>query len=121
MSDGSSEQYYANITIQTGQKEPLFNAKGVKHTPPKARPLEEQTDRESQKFWSKVIDALKAKDQNTATTEKSKIEDEQRQEASKRADDGLDWRPRLFRRVQGGPGGSEEGEEDLDWVINAKM
>jgi hypothetical protein len=45
----------------------------------------------------------------------------QRVEASKRADDGVDWRPRLFRPVQGGPGGADEGQEDLDFVINAKM
>lgn len=35
--------------------------------------------------------------------------------------DGIDWHPQLFRRVQGGHGGTEEGEEDLDWIINAKV
>jgi hypothetical protein len=45
----------------------------------------------------------------------------QRQEAGVRGDDGIDWRPRLFRPVNGGPGGSEEGLEDLDWIINAKV
>jgi hypothetical protein len=68
-----------------------------------------------------VTQALINKDHNTATIEKSKIEDEQRLDASKRADEGIDWRPRLFRRVHGGPGGAEEGEEDLDWIINAKV
>ena len=61
------------------------------------------------------------RDQETATTEKTRIEDEQRAESSRRADEGIDWRPRLFRSVQGGPGGSEEGEEDLDWILKAKM
>ena len=56
-----------------------------------------------------------------ATNHKSDIEDMQRQEAAKRADEGVDWRPRLFRAVRGGPGGSEEGEEDLDWIIGAKV
>jgi hypothetical protein len=78
-------------------------------------------ERESQKLWNVVTTALKNRDQNVATTEKTRIEDEQRQEASRRADEGVDWRPRLFRPVQGGPGGSEEGEEDLDWIINATM
>lgn len=45
----------------------------------------------------------------------------QREEAAKRADEGVDWHPRLFRRVRGGRGGLEEGEEDLDWIINANM
>jgi hypothetical protein len=45
----------------------------------------------------------------------------QRDEAAKRAQDGVEWHPRLFRRVQGGPGGPEEGEEDLEWIINAPV
>ena len=99
----------------------MFNAKEAKPSFPKTRPLEEQDDRESEKLWKIVTDALRERDQKTATAEKSRIEDEQRNEAKRRADEGVDWRPRLFRRVQGGPGGSEEGEEDLDWIINTKM
>ncbi len=83
--------------------------------------MNEQTDRESQKLWAKVTAALKRRDHNTATDEKARIEDMQRQEATERADNGIDWQPSLFRRVRGGRGGSEEGEEDLEWVINAKM
>lgn len=45
----------------------------------------------------------------------------QRDEAAKRAADGVEWKPRLFRAVRGGKGGSEEGEEDLDWILNANM
>jgi hypothetical protein len=45
----------------------------------------------------------------------------QRDEAARRAEDGVEWHPRLFRPVKGGPGGSEEGEEDLDWILNANM
>ena len=56
-----------------------------------------------------------------ATEEKSKIEDLQRDEASKRADEGVEWHPTLFRRVHGGPNGPDEGEEDLDWIVNAQM
>ena len=56
-----------------------------------------------------------------ATDEKTKIEDTQRQEAARRAEDGVEWLPRLFRAVRAGPGGSEEGEEDLDWILNANM
>lgn len=56
-----------------------------------------------------------------ATDEKTKIEDRQREEAAKRAEDGVEWQPKLFHRVQGGPGGVDEGEEDLDWIINARV
>jgi hypothetical protein len=56
-----------------------------------------------------------------ATDEKTKIEDRQRQEAAKRDKEEVEWHPRLFRRVQGGPNGPDEGEEDLDWILNAQM
>lgn len=83
--------------------------------------MSEQDERESQRLWHNTVEALKHKDHNTATDEKSRIEDMQREETAKRADDGVDWHPRLFRRVEGGPGGRDEGEEDLDFKINAKM
>lgn len=99
----------------------LFDATHAKETPPKARPLEEQDERESQKLWYEVTQAVKKKDQDVATEAKARIEDRQREEAAKRMNEGIDWHPQLFRRVHGGHGGSEEGEEDLDWIINAKV
>ena len=107
--------------MQTGKKSLLFDATHARETPPKARPLEEQDERESQKLWHKVTEAIKQKDQEVATDEKSRIEDMQREEAAMRANNEIEWTPQLFRRVHGGPGGSEEGEADLDWIINAKV
>ncbi|MCJ1362405.1 hypothetical protein MMC16_001508 [Acarospora aff. strigata] len=115
----SGEMYLKDVT--TGQKELLFNATTAKHTPPLVRPLEEQDERESQKLWYKTVVALKERNHDAATDEKTKIEDRQREEAAKRAEDGLEWQPRLFRRVRGGPGGPEEGEEDLDWILDAEI
>lgn len=83
--------------------------------------MSEQDDRESQKLWYKTAEAVKARNHEVATDEKTKIEDMQRDEAAKRAEEGVEWHPKLFRRVHGGPGGSEEGEEDLDWILNATM
>lgn len=99
----------------------LFNATNARHTPPLVRPLEEQDERESQKLWHKTVLAIKEQNHEAATDEKTKIEDRQREEAAKRQRDGIEWQPRLFRRVRGGPGGPEEGEEDLDWILAAKM
>lgn len=107
--------------IQTGKKELLFDAAHTKHTPPSARPIEEQEERESQRLWHEVTEAVKRKDQDVATDAKAAIEDRQREEAAKRNNEGIDWHPQLFRRVHGGHGGSDEGEEDLDWIINAKV
>ena len=99
----------------------LFNASHSKPTSPMVRPLEEQGDRESQKLWQKTILAIKETNHTVATDEKTKIEDQQRDETAKRTEAGIEWQPKLFRRVRGGPGGPEEGEEDLDWILNANM
>jgi hypothetical protein len=106
---------------QTGKKEILFDASHAKHSPPQARPLHEQGERESQKLWHDVTEAVKRRDQEVATDAKAKIEDMQREEAAMRNSEGVDWHPQLFRRVQGGHGSPEEGEEDLEWIINARV
>jgi hypothetical protein len=106
---------------QTGKKELFFDASRAQHTPPKARPMEEQDERESQRLWHDVTEAVKIRDQETATTAKAKIEDRQRAETAQRNNEGIDWHPQLFRPIKGGPGGPDEGEEDLDWIISAKM
>lgn len=99
----------------------LFDASHQKHTPPLARPLDEQGERESQRLWQPTVKAIIARNHELATDEKTKIEDMQREEAAKRADQGAEWHPRLFRHVRGGPNGPDEGEEDLDWILNARM
>lgn len=89
-------------------------------SPPLARPLAEQEARESQRLWKRVTDAIRRKDQETATEEKTRIEDMQREEASKRAEEGVSWRPRLFRPIE--PHGRDRADEEkLDWIINAKL
>lgn len=99
----------------------FFNALRSKPSPPSVRPLEEQGERESQRLWAKTSQAVKERNHELATDEKTRIEDRQREEAAARAQENLEWRPHLFRRVEGGPGGHEEGEEDLEWVINAHV
>lgn len=81
--------------------------------------MQEQDERESQRLWAKCNEALRARDQDVATDEKTKVEDMQRSETAQRGDH--EWQPRLFRKVQGGHGGPDEGEENLDWIINTKM
>ncbi|KAK1834816.1 Oxysterol-binding protein-like protein OBPalpha [Podospora conica] len=107
--------------LKTGHKEMFFNALRSKPSPPLCRPLEEQEERESQKLWFKTAQAVIDRNHELATDEKTKVEEQQREEAALRANDGIEWRPRLFRAVKGGPGGSEEGEEDLEWIINAQI
>ena len=85
------------------------------------RPIEEQSERESQRLWLKTVIAIGESNHTAATEEKSKVEDRQRDETAKRTEQGIEWQPKLFRPVRGGPGGPEEGEEDLDWILNANM
>ncbi|KPM44690.1 Oxysterol-binding protein-like protein OBPalpha [Neonectria ditissima] len=107
--------------MRTGKREMFFDARGSKPTSPVVRPIEEQEERESQRLWENTAKAVKERNHELATDEKTKIEDRQREEAAMRAQDNVEWHPRLFRLVKGGPGGMEEGEEDLEWVINATI
>lgn len=107
--------------LRNGHRETFFNGATARPSKPHARPLEEQDDRESQKLWAATARAVKDKNHELATDEKTKIEDMQREEAAKRAAENVEWHPRLFRAVKGGPGGEEEGEEELEWIINAHI
>jgi oxysterol-binding protein-related protein 8 len=97
--------------LSTGKREVLFDATNAKPSYPKSRPLSEQAPRESQKLWDVTTKALKKADQNVATTEKTRIEDEQRKEAAERGD--AVWQPKLFKKAPPGD------EEKLDWIIDA--
>lgn len=99
----------------------FFNATRAKPSTPLVRPIKDQEERESQRLWENTARAVKERNHELATDEKTKIEDRQREEAAARAQDGVEWHPRLFRRVHGGPGSHEEGQEDLEWIINANM
>ncbi|KAI9705241.1 MAG: hypothetical protein M1820_005239 [Bogoriella megaspora] len=107
--------------LSTGKKDLLYDATNARAAYPQTRPQSEQGDRESQKLWAKTATAVRKADHRAATDDKSWIEDRQREEASQREKQGLEWQPQLFRPVRGGPGGSEEGEESLDWIIDANL
>src|SRR5436189_1978704 len=81
----------------TGKKTLLFDATYAKHSPPLTRPISEQGERESQRLWESTVKAVHVADHVNATEEKAKIEDRQREEAAIRAEQGIEWRPKLFR------------------------
>lgn len=107
--------------VLTKKRSLLCDAKAQKPTPPLVRPLEDQSERESQKLWHSTVQAVIARDHEKATEEKTAIENMQREEAAKRLADGVDFQPRYFRAVRTKPGESEEGEEKLDWILNKDM
>ncbi|PHH50363.1 Oxysterol-binding protein-like protein OBPa [Ceratocystis fimbriata CBS 114723] len=107
--------------LKTGKTTVFFNANKSKPSAPITRPIEEQEERESQRLWQTTAHAVVIKNHTVATDEKSKIEDRQREEAAKRVQDGVEWHPRLFRAVHDEPGSLEEGEDSLEWIINADI
>ncbi|KAG5976224.1 hypothetical protein E4U55_007422 [Claviceps digitariae] len=111
-----SEEMYIK-DIKTGHKDAFFNAVKSKPSAPQVRPLDEQEERESQKLWLATVKAVKERNHELATDEKTKIEDRQREEAAKRAQDGVEWHPRLFREVKS----SDAVGEDLEWIIHTRV
>ncbi|KAG5925726.1 hypothetical protein E4U42_004014 [Claviceps africana] len=103
--------------MKTGHKDAFFNAAKSKPSAPLVRPLDEQEERESQKLWLATAKAVKERNHEVATNEKTKIEDRQREEAAKRAQDGVEWHPRLFRQVES----SDPVGEDLEWIIHTHV
>lgn len=107
--------------LRTGQRAAFFDAKRAKHTRPNARPITEQGERESQRLWQAVCKAVHVADHQTATEEKAKIEDRQRQEAQQRQEQGIEWKPKLFRRIDAQHPGLTEDEEDLEYILRTDM
>ncbi|KAK3180664.1 Oxysterol-binding protein OBPa [Lecanicillium sp. MT-2017a] len=113
------EMFIKNVA--TGHREMFFDAKKARASSPQVRPIHEQEERESQRLWEATAKAVVDRNHELATDEKTKIEDRQREEAAARAQQNKSWQPRLFRRVHPEPGNVEEGEEDLEWIIDAHM
>ncbi|KAK5630079.1 hypothetical protein RRF57_005794 [Xylaria bambusicola] len=107
--------------LRNGKKEMFFDARKMKPSKPKVRPIEEQQEHESPRLWQKVARAVKDKNHEVATDEKTKIEDMQREEAAKRAAAGVDWHPKLFRPVKPDIDGHDEDMEKLEWIFKATI
>lgn len=88
--------------LKTKEKSVLFDTFTAKPIPTSVRPLQEQGNLESRRLWHKVIIALGKRDHETATSEKSFIEDKQRQDARTRAEEGIEFHPKLFKPAHDG-------------------
>jgi hypothetical protein len=77
-----------------------------KNAPPKVtmdiRALDQQDDLESRRLWQHVSAALRKNDQETATTEKCKIEDAQREAVRKRDEEKVTYETKFFDRDENG-------------------
>ncbi|KAK6458808.1 Oxysterol binding protein-like protein OBPa [Scheffersomyces xylosifermentans] len=103
--------------LKTGKKQVFVDTSKTTTYRPKVRPLEEQFDYESRKLWKGTVDALSKRDHTLATEEKFKVENDQREKAKKRIEDGVEFHPKLFRPVSD----KEKDIQDLEYVIYKKF
>nr|AZQ56631.1 oxysterol-binding protein [Suhomyces choctaworum] len=99
--------------FKTGEKKVLYDTATSTLQKPKVRSLDEQWEYESRKLWKPTIEGLSKRDHNLATEEKFNVENEQRLQAKKRAELGVEFHPRLFRPVKD----LEDSIQDLEYVI----
>ena len=85
----------------TGEESEFFNAETFPRAQKLVRKEEDQSEFESRRLWSNVTAALKKNDQDTATTEKTALEDAQRATRNERKEKGEEWTPRFFKSDDG--------------------
>ncbi|KAG0306479.1 hypothetical protein BGZ98_002297 [Dissophora globulifera] len=90
-----SDEIYIKKMSST-KKDILFDVKASQIHPKIVLPEEQQEPNESRRLWSKLTAALKVNNQDVATAEKCKVEDEQRMRTKDREDHGLEHVPRYF-------------------------
>lgn len=57
---------------------------------------EHQEEKESRRLWAKLTEGLMANNQDMATDEKTKVEDEERTLRKDREAKNIEWKPRFF-------------------------
>ncbi|KAF9987361.1 hypothetical protein BGZ65_004011 [Modicella reniformis] len=93
-----SGKWSDEIYIKKGSKKDiLFDVKASRIHPKIVAPEDRQEPNESRRLWSKLTAALRVNNQDVATAEKSKVEDEQRAKRREREDRG---RPHVARYFQ---------------------
>lgn len=87
-----------DMTVQkVGQKPtPFLDMQNLEVVPKQVRPLEEQNPQESRWIWREVSDAITRKEFSKATKLKHALEDEQREKAHKRKEQGTEFVSQLF-------------------------
>ncbi|ORX92126.1 Oxysterol-binding protein [Basidiobolus meristosporus CBS 931.73] len=90
--------------VQNGRKgpwKPFLDVNANPVYPKTVVPEAQQEPYESRRLWSKVTDALRSRNLNLATDEKTSIEDNQRRLTKERNEKDLNWVPRFFTYKNG--------------------
>ncbi|KAI5788341.1 hypothetical protein EDC01DRAFT_617355 [Geopyxis carbonaria] len=100
-------QWTDSFTLKEGAKSKkeleTYNAKTTKITPLYIAPIEEQDPLESRRAWQKVQESIMSGNLDVTSTEKSKIENEQRELRKKEKEENREWERRYFTRVAEDP------------------
>lgn len=89
---------------KTGERRVLFDVQknGQKVAPKWVAPEEEQEPNESRRLWSKLTQAIVAKDMEAATEAKTAVEESQRELRRQREESGEHFVPRFFQQDREG-------------------
>jgi oxysterol-binding protein-related protein 9/10/11 len=87
-----------SIKNAAGEEIELFDLADAQNQPAPMtiKPVEEQTPWESRKAWAQTFDAIRKADNHAVTTEKSKLENAQRQLRKKEQKEGKTWDTMFF-------------------------
>ncbi|KAI7853211.1 hypothetical protein BDC45DRAFT_545685 [Circinella umbellata] len=91
-----TNELFINSPKSSSKKQSLFDVKRSSIHPMIVEQEQHQENHESRRLWSKVTDAIKQKDQDTATNEKMLLEDKQRSDAKERQKQGTSFQPQFF-------------------------
>ncbi|KAG1141860.1 hypothetical protein G6F37_008037 [Rhizopus arrhizus] len=95
-----SDKIYIKMA-KASNKNLFFDVKSSDIHPKVVDDLEKQEPMESRRLWSNVTSAILKDDMDTATNEKTIIEDKQREDTKKREEKGKPFIPRYFNIVNG--------------------
>lgn len=87
----------SKIKSEGGAESIFLDAASIERTPLEVKPIEEMNELESRRAWLKVAEAIKKGDFDLISSEKSKIENEQRQLRKDEEASGKQWKQRWFK------------------------
>lgn len=97
--EGKWNQKMTIKDLKTKKTSTFFDATDAKETLVTTKDISSMAPRESRRLWHETTEAIKARDQTTATNAKSLIEDAQRDEAKARTERGEHWEPKFFKQI----------------------
>lgn len=97
--EGRWDEIMYITNCKTGRKDVFFDPSTASVSVRSLPPVEDRPDNESTRVWGEVMNQIQAKNELVAMSEKTKVEEAQRQVAADRAARGVSWSPKNFIKV----------------------